>query len=186
MLRTFLRTFLLVPLAALAGCSFGPDQASIVRSSCPDPIEGFAELVDELADQSELFPSYELIRRGPDRIARSESRFACEAVTVDVGLDTLVQYAVIEYYLTEEDAIIGFRYSEVSEYDDAVGFIDSGFPRRIEGSWSQSRHHDGCIVIRTLWRNELALTQAPAAPDRDELIREAFPSIASLCQTDEN
>lgn len=185
--RTLLRIgLLMLLLAAVAGCGNERRRANVVRSSCPNPIEGFAELVEAQAEESGLFPTYELTRLGPERRTRSESRFACEIVLVDNRLTRLVQQVVVEYYLTEADAILGLRYSELSEFDDAVGSVDRGFPRVIAGTYSQSRHHTDCIVIRALWRNTLAVAEAPTAQDRDDLVREAFPDVRSLCETHVN
>jgi hypothetical protein len=170
-------------LAAVSGCSGERQRAAEVRGSCPDPIAGFEQLVDEQANESTLLERYSIRRLGPDRRTRSESRFACETVIVDAEHGQLVSQVVAEFYIDEADALLGFRYSETSEFDDAVGSVDVGFPRVLEGTFLGTRHLDRCIVLRALWSSEVAVDQAPTPEDRDALVREAFPDLAGLCQT---
>ncbi len=172
----------LLILATLGGCSREWERAVAVRGSCPDPIAGFEDLVDEQAKQSTLLRDYTVGRRGPNRTTRSESRFACETVTLDAGQGQLVSRVVAEFYLDEADALIGLRHSETSEFDDAVESVDSGFPRRLEGTYFGTRHQLECVVIRVRWSSSIAVSQAPTPEDRDALVRAAFPDLASLCQ----
>lgn len=190
--RELLIVSILFAMAASA-CGNGSLGQAFERSSCPDPVEGSADLVEAQAEAADIMPPHEVVRRGPDRATRSESAFACELVVLDPEslaerIDThLIFRVIVEYYLSEERALNGYRSGSIPGAEDAPpeGFLDDDNPRRSDRSVLSSVHHMDCVVVRTSWTGPLADSEAPNPADRDRIIREAFSDVTQLCQSEQ-